>query len=77
MSPMPGIWPSHINNLSPEIYKNGYQSGLNYFGSGVAGSTLWKAHYGMGFKKQLLMMTRAHKISWGHGFLRIEGPNLA
>ncbi|KAJ0433647.1 hypothetical protein HanIR_Chr17g0872601 [Helianthus annuus] len=67
MSPTHGIWPSHINNPSPEIYK----SGLNYFGSDVAGSTLWKAHYGIGFKQQLLMMTRAHIISWGHGFLRL------
>ncbi|KAJ0679536.1 hypothetical protein HanOQP8_Chr12g0460761 [Helianthus annuus] len=47
-------------------------SGLNYFGFSVAGSTLWKAHYGMGFKQQLLMMTRAHIISWGHGFLRLR-----
>ncbi|MFS7942986.1 hypothetical protein Hanom_Chr06g00494941 [Helianthus anomalus] len=53
------------------LFGNGHQSGLNYFGSGVAGSTLWKAHYGMGFKQQLLMLTRAHIISWGHGFLRL------
>ncbi|MFS7911001.1 hypothetical protein Hanom_Chr02g00112811 [Helianthus anomalus] len=26
---------------------------------------------GMGFKQQLLVMTRAHIISWGHGFLRL------
>ncbi|KAF5792235.1 hypothetical protein HanXRQr2_Chr09g0403741 [Helianthus annuus] len=31
-------------------------SGLNYFGSGVTGS----------------MMTRAHIISWGYGFLRLR-----
>ncbi|KAJ0466722.1 hypothetical protein HanIR_Chr14g0675361 [Helianthus annuus] len=53
------------------LFWNGHQSGLNYFGSGVAGSMLWKAHYGMGFKQQLPMMTRAHIISWGHGFLRL------